>query len=97
MGMLQTPVLIGPAFVLRAVTLPAELKDLALAVAAVVLSFWLARVPIERVPGMHRILQPQPAATRCQMFSSPLMSQPSCERSRSSRCRSVSTRPSFIV
>jgi hypothetical protein len=54
--MLQTPVLIGLAFVLRAVTLPAELKALALAGAAVVVSFWLARLVIERVPGMHRVL-----------------------------------------
>lgn len=54
--MLQTPVLIGLAFALRAVPLPAELKALALAVAAVVTSFGLARVLIERVPGMHRVL-----------------------------------------
>jgi hypothetical protein len=54
--MLQTPVLIGLAFVLRAVPLPAELKAVALAVAAVVVSFWLARLLIERVPGMHRVL-----------------------------------------
>lgn len=54
--MLQTPVLIGLAFVLRAVTLPAELKALALAVAAVVVSFGLARLLIERVPGTRRVL-----------------------------------------
>jgi hypothetical protein len=54
--MLQTPVLIGLAFALRAVPLPAEVKALALAVAAVATSFWLARVLIERVPGMHRVL-----------------------------------------
>lgn len=53
---LQTPVLIGLAFVLRAVTLPAELKALALAVTAVVVSFGLARLLIERVPGMRRVL-----------------------------------------
>jgi len=54
--MLQTPILIGLAFALRAITLPAELKALALAVAAVVVAFGLARVLIERVPGMRRVL-----------------------------------------
>lgn len=54
--LLQTPVLIGLAFALRPVPLPAELKALALAVAAVVVSFGLARLLIERVPGMRRVL-----------------------------------------
>jgi hypothetical protein len=54
--LLQTPVLIGLAFALRSITLPAELKALALAVAAVVVSFGVARLLIERVPGMGRVL-----------------------------------------
>lgn len=54
--MVQTPVLVGLAFALRPVPLPAELKAVALAVAAVVVSFGLARLLIERVPGMRRVL-----------------------------------------
>jgi hypothetical protein len=54
--MLQTPVLIGLAFALRLVELPAELKALALAVGAVLLSFVVSRLLIERVPGVRRVL-----------------------------------------
>lgn len=54
--MLQTPVLIGFAIALRAVALPAELKALVLAGAAVAASFGLARLLIERIPGMRLIL-----------------------------------------
>lgn len=54
--MLQTPILIGLAFALRELTLPAEVKALALAVSAVVVSFGLARLLIEHVPGMRRLL-----------------------------------------
>lgn len=54
--MLQTPILIGLAFALRELTLPAEVKALALAVSAVVVSFGLARLLIEHVPGMRRVL-----------------------------------------
>ena len=53
---LQAPVPIGLAFVLRAITRPAELKALALTVAAVVVSFGVARLLIERIPGMRRVL-----------------------------------------
>lgn len=54
--MVQTPVLIGLASALRPVPLPAELKAVALAVLAVVVSFGLARLLVERVPGMRRVL-----------------------------------------
>ncbi|MGN6577698.1 MAG: acyltransferase family protein [Nocardioides sp.] len=54
--MVQTPVLIGLAFVLREISLPAEVKALTLAVAGVVVSFGLARLLLERVPGMHKVL-----------------------------------------
>ena len=54
--MLQTPVLIGLAFALRPVPLPAEPKALVLAVSAVAVSFGLARLLVERVPGMRRVL-----------------------------------------
>lgn len=54
--MLQTPVLIGLAVALRPVPVPAEVKAPTLAVSAVVVSFGLARLLIERVPGVHRVL-----------------------------------------
>jgi hypothetical protein len=54
--MVQVVPLIGLAFALRPVPLPAEVKALALAVAAVVVSFGLAWLLISRVPGLRRVL-----------------------------------------
>jgi hypothetical protein len=54
--MVQVIPLIGLAFALRPVPLPAEVKALALAVAAVVASFALAWLLISRVPGLNRVL-----------------------------------------
>jgi hypothetical protein len=54
--MVQVVPLIGLAFALRPVPLPAELKALVLAVAAVVSSFALAWLLISRVPGLKRVL-----------------------------------------
>jgi hypothetical protein len=54
--MLQTPVLIGLAVALRPVPLPAEAKAVVLAVTAVAVSFGLAGLLIQRVPGVRRVL-----------------------------------------
>ena len=54
--MVQVAPLIGLAFALRPVPLPAELKALVLAVASVVASFALAWLLISRVPGLKRVL-----------------------------------------
>jgi hypothetical protein len=54
--MVQVIPLIGLAFALRPVPLPAELKALALAVASVAASFALAWLLISRVPGLRRVL-----------------------------------------
>jgi hypothetical protein len=54
--MVQGFVLIGLAVALRPVPLPAEVKALAVATGAVLGSFWLARLLLNRVPGMARIL-----------------------------------------
>ena len=53
---LQTPVLIGLALVLRGVDLPAEVKALAVAAGGVAGSYALAHLLITRVPGAARIL-----------------------------------------
>ena len=54
--MVQTPVLIGLAVVLRPLPLPAEAKALVVAAAGVVCSFGLAWLLIRRVPGLARVL-----------------------------------------
>jgi hypothetical protein len=54
--MVQVVPLIGLAFALRPVPLPAEVKALVLAVAAVVASFGVAWLLISRVPGLKRVL-----------------------------------------
>jgi hypothetical protein len=54
--MVQVVPLIGLAFALRPVPLPAELKALVLAVASVVASFAIAWLLISRVPGLRRVL-----------------------------------------
>ena len=54
--MLQGVFLIGLAFALRPLPLPAELKALLLAVTAVLASFWLGWLLISRVPGLKRVL-----------------------------------------
>jgi hypothetical protein len=54
--MLQVVPLIGLAFALRPVPLPAELKALVLAATSVAASFALAWLLISRVPGMKRVL-----------------------------------------
>ena len=54
--MVQSVPLIGLAFALRPVPLPAELKALVLAVASVAVSFALAWLLISRVPGVRRVL-----------------------------------------
>jgi hypothetical protein len=54
--MVQTPVLIGLAVALRPLSLPAELKALALVGGGVAGSYALAWLLISRVPGVRRIL-----------------------------------------
>ena len=54
--MVQVVPLIGLAFALRVVPLPAEVKALVLAVASVAASFALAWLLISRVPGLKRVL-----------------------------------------
>lgn len=54
--MVQVVPLIGLAFALRPVPLPAELKALVLAVASVVASFAVAWLLISSVPGLKRVL-----------------------------------------
>jgi hypothetical protein len=54
--MVQSVPLIGLAFALRPLPLPAEVKALLLAVASVALSFALAWLLISRVPGLRRVL-----------------------------------------
>ena len=54
--MVQVIPLIGLAFALRPVPLPAELKALVLAVASVATSFAVAWLLISRVPGLKRVL-----------------------------------------
>jgi hypothetical protein len=53
---LQTPVLIGLAVVLRPLPLPAELKALFVAASGVVLCFGIAAVLIHRLPPVARVL-----------------------------------------
>jgi hypothetical protein len=53
---LQGLPLIGLAVAMRPVPVPAEIKALALAAGAVVASFWLAWLLINRVPGVSRVL-----------------------------------------
>lgn len=54
--LLQGPVLIGLALLLRLVPLPAEIKALLVAVGGVLASFALAWVLVARVPGLDRVL-----------------------------------------
>jgi hypothetical protein len=54
--LLQAPVLIGLAVVLRPVPLPAEVRALIVGAAGVAGSFALAWLLISRVPGVSRIL-----------------------------------------
>lgn len=54
--MLQGIFLIGLAFAMRPLPLPAELKALLLAVTAVLASFVLAWLLISRIPGLKRVL-----------------------------------------
>ncbi len=54
--MVQVVPLIGLAFALRPVPMPAEVKALVLAVASVVASFGVAWLLISRVPGLRRVL-----------------------------------------
>ena len=54
--MVQVVPLIGLAFALQPVPLPAEVKALVLAAASVAASFALAWLMISRVPGLRRVL-----------------------------------------
>lgn len=54
--LLQGPVLIGLALLVRPVDVPAEVKALALVVGGVVASFALAHLLVTRVPALRRVL-----------------------------------------
>lgn len=52
----QTPVLVGLAVLIRPLPMPAELKAVVLVVAGVALSFAVARLLLRHVPGLSRVL-----------------------------------------